>query len=100
MPARSLTVRVDILEQDVEGLQTLPDRMTGLESQILQFRVEMRDGFSAILTRLHEGDEESRRQMRVLHEDVISRIALLQDLSAGSSPGALTKAKGRGRRKR
>ncbi len=108
MAARSLNERVEILEQRMEGLYTLPDRVNGLESQILQLRGEMRDGFSATdrrfdqvegriqevdeetrrqmralheeaLTRLREGDEETRRYMRVLHEDVISRIALLQE---------------------
>ena len=124
MAARSLNERVEILEQKVGELQTLPDRVTGLESQILQLRGEMRDGFSAILarvqegdeetrrysralheevlTKLHEGDEETRNQMRTLHEEVISRFALLQDLSAVASAKAEApaKAKGRGRRKR
>jgi len=97
MAVRSLNERVEILEQKVGELQELPTRMAAVESQILQLRGEMRDGFSATVTRIQEGDKESRRyartlhdevltQMRVLHEDVISRLALLQE--------------GRGRRKR
>ena len=120
MPARSLNERVEILEQKVGELQTLPDRVTGLESQILQLRGEVRDGFSAILARVQEGEQESRqhaqtlhqevltrieetqRHMRLLHENVISRFALLQDLSPVVPAKAETpaKAKGRGRRKR
>ena len=75
MPARSLTERVAILEQKMDALQMLPDRITSLESQTLQLRGEMRDEFSAI----RERDEEARRHMHVLHEDVISRFALLQE---------------------
>jgi hypothetical protein len=30
-------------------------------------------------TEIRAGDEETRRQMRVLHEEVISRIALLRE---------------------
>ena len=92
MAARSLTERVEILEQKVDALQTLPDRVTSLESQILRLRGEMRDGFSTIHEqfegidrrfeqverRIQEGDEETRRYMRVLHEEVLTRISLLQ----------------------
>ena len=103
MAARSLNERVDILEQKVEELQKLPARMDAVESQILQLRDEMRDGFSAIrqrldghdqrfvaidgrlegidgrLGRLETGNEEIKRHMRVLHEDVLSRLSLLQE---------------------
>jgi hypothetical protein len=92
MAARSLNERVEILEQKVGDLQVLPERVAAVESQILQLRGEMRDGFSAIRSqfedldrRMQEGDEETRRYMRVLHEEVLSRISLLQE--------------GRGRRK-
>lgn len=84
----------------MEGLQALPARMDAVESQILQLRGEMRDGFSAIDKRfeavdkhfgavdarlddlkkqIKEGDEETKRYMRVLHEEVLSRIATLQE---------------------
>ena len=53
----------------------LPDRVTSLESQILQLRAEMHDGFSAIDGRF----EETHRFMRVLHEEVLTRISLLQE---------------------
>ena len=75
MSARSSNERIEILEQTVGDLQSLPDRMTAVESQILQLRGEMRDGFSA----MRDGDDETRRQMRLLHEEVLSRIALLQE---------------------
>jgi hypothetical protein len=126
---------MDIVEQKLAGLESLPARMTALELQILHLRDEMRAEFSAIrseflasdeamATGLREetraineetrrvlrdeiragdeetrqvlrdeiraGDEETRRvlreeiaalgvHMRVLHEDVISRLALIQE---------------------
>jgi chromosome segregation ATPase len=131
MPARSLTERVEILEQKVRDLQLLPDRVAAVESHILQLRGEMRDGFSAIRERFDGIDQrfeemeqrfdgidrrfggidqrfeemdqrfegldqqlktiderfgETHRFMRVLHEEVLTRLSLLQE--------------GRGRRKR
>ena len=92
MQQQTLADRVTILEQKMESLQGLPDHVTALELQSVQFRSEVRVEFSAlrkeIRTQLDEvrgelreeiraGDEETRREMRVLHEDVISRIALL-----------------------
>jgi len=100
-----LTQRVEILEQKVERLETLPARVAAVEWQILQLRDEMRTGFSAvgqemavmrddlrtelkstaeslhaeIRAEIRSGDEETRRYMRVLHEDVITRIAALSD---------------------
>src|SRR5262245_8798924 len=91
MPKPPLPERVTILEQKVEILESLPERVTALELQIVQLRSEMHDEFSAIRgelrggdARLREeiravdaglreeirsGDEETRRFMRVLHED-------------------------------
>ena len=94
MAARSLTGRVEILEQHVEELRELPPRVAAVESQILQLRGEMQSGISAIRgdvealrgdveavrgdVKAVRGDiEETRRHMRVLHEEVLSRIALL-----------------------
>jgi len=96
MPPSPLTRRVQILEEKVESLERLPARIEALELQILQFRQEVRVEFSAtreglrgefraeiqgLETRLHaliaEGDAETRRDMRVLHEEVIARIATI-----------------------
>jgi hypothetical protein len=64
--ARALDKRVEILEQKVGRLETLPDRVAGLEVQISDFRAEVRTEFSA-----------TRAEMRALHEDVIDRIRIL-----------------------
>ncbi len=130
MPERTLVERVDILEQKVEGLETLPGRVHAVELQIVQLREEMHAGFSALRAdfrgelqseirgsrdslkselqaeirasldsvrnelrveirasrdslkselqaEIRAGDEETRRYMRVLHEEVISRIATI-----------------------
>ena len=100
MPKPTLAKRVQILEQKVEVLETLPERVTAVELQIVQLREEMRDEFSAVRQEMNAmgtglraelsaairaGDEETRRYMRVLHEEVISRIATIQE---GLSPPA------------
>ena len=92
MPAQTLESRVERLERRVNRLEQLPDRMAALESQIVLLRSEMHDEFSAIRVEIQSvdeetrrvlrneiraGDEETRTLMRVLHEDVISRIAVL-----------------------
>jgi hypothetical protein len=65
-------------------LSELPERVISLETQFLQFRTEVRDEFSAVRSEIQlvrsemrQGDEETRRFMRVLHEDVIARIAAI-----------------------
>jgi hypothetical protein len=64
-----------------EVLESLTDRVTALESQLSQFREEVRVEFSTTRSELGAGmrrlNDETRAQMRVLHEDVVARIALL-----------------------
>jgi chromosome segregation ATPase len=102
MQQRSLEKRVEILEKMINGLEDLPARVEGLEVQFLQHREETRAAFSAnqaehaafqtellafrnhvakefvqVRVEIREGDEDTRRQMRVLHEDLVERIARL-----------------------
>jgi len=103
--ALTLSKRMDIVEQKLAGLESLPERMTALESQFLQLLGEMRAEFSAVRSELRAGvddakdtlrkeiragDEETRRVLReeigdlrthmhVLHEDLIARLALIQE---------------------
>lgn len=95
MPRRTLSERIRILEQHVDSLQTLPARVGAVESQIVQLRGEMRSEFVAVrgeiadvraemhalhrvtLEEIHKGDEDTRRYMRVLYEDLVTRIAVL-----------------------
>jgi hypothetical protein len=107
MQERSIVERVEVLERKVEELETLPDRVTRVELQLVQLRDEMRGEFSAIrggagedLTlstlrqeiraikeetrrvlreEIRSGDEETRPYMRVLHEDVMARLATISE---------------------
>ena len=86
MESKSLENRVTALERDVETLRGLPDRVATLEERIVQLQSDLRGEFSAIRHEMHRlaetlrieiraGDAETRRYMRVLHEEVLSRIA-------------------------
>jgi hypothetical protein len=81
---------MDRLERRVEILEQLPTRVAGVASQIVQLRDEMQSGFSALRGEIRAGDEETRRvltgtmeslfdanerHMRLLHEDLVERIA-------------------------
>jgi len=92
MGEKSLEERVNMLERGVEILWQLPDRVTALEVQIVELRGEMRAEFSAtradaregderVLQTLRQeiraGDEETRRFMRILYEDLVERIEIL-----------------------
>ena len=64
MNVAELARRVEMLEETVESLKRLPDRVGALEvrvdslaSQVLQLRTEMRDGFSAIEGRMATKDD-------------------------------------------
>ena len=104
MAQHTLAARVQILEETVQTFADLPARMTAVETQIVQFRIEVRGEFAAIRAEMatddeglrreiREGDEETRRlmtdqmaelrtHMHVLHEDVISRLTMLLESSA------------------
>ena len=109
MQQRSMIERIEILERKVEALETLPERVTAVELQLVQLRDEMHAEFSAtraemragdeeiqrtlrdeiragdeetrrvLRDEIRAGDEETRRYMRILHEDVISRLALIEE---------------------
>jgi hypothetical protein len=117
MPPQTIENRVDRLEERVTELEKLPERVTAIESQIVQFRSEMHVEFSAVREEIRAGDdetrrvlgeqisetrrvlgeqisetrqvlderiEESRRYMRVLHEDVIGRLATIQEVQSAT----------------
>jgi hypothetical protein len=78
MAQKSLEERVDMLERRVETLEQLPDRVTGVETQIVQLRDEMRADFSAVREEIHTGDEHIiqtlREEIRVGDERVIQTL--------------------------
>ena len=105
MSPESLRVRVERLERRVDILEQLPDRVSALEAQIVRLRDEMRSGFSATRAEAVARDEETRRvlgermaslseglsermvslfdanerHMRLLHEDLVQRIATIRE---------------------
>lgn len=109
MAQESLETRMDRLERRVEILEQLPERVTALESQIVLLRDEMRSEFSALRGEIRAGDEQvvktlreeiragdeetrrvltdrmeflydaNERYMRLLHEDLVERIARLKE---------------------
>ncbi len=81
-----LSARVELLEQRMEAWEMrFEATAASLRSEISQFREEMhvqlsatRDGLWAEIQReVRAGDEETRRFMRVLHEDLVERISRL-----------------------
>ena len=88
--------RLDRLEERVSALETLPAKVDALGQQILLLRTEMRAEFSAMRAELRAEFSSDLRglgariddlgvQMRVLHEDVINRIALLGEAMNGAN---------------
>ena len=72
MPPQTIESRVEKLEHHVTNLQQLPARIDALSAQISQLREDIGARFSAT-------EERILAQVRVLHEDVISRLALIQE---------------------
>ena len=77
-----------MLERQMQEMRELPERVTGLESQILQLRHEMHGEFSAVrsefrgelagaVTTLVQAIADTNTHMRALHEDALNRIATL-----------------------
>jgi hypothetical protein len=90
MLPQTLASRVDTLERKMGRLEDIPDRMAALESQIVQFRSEVGVEFSAVRSEMGMMEERLRRemvalnghtltQMRILHEDMVSRFTLLEE---------------------
>ena len=120
MPDANLERRVAILEENMKQLEEVPARVTALESQIVQLRTEMHNEFSAVRTEMRTGVFGSpsrnafgifgssgemrsefsvvRAEMRVLHEEVIPRLALLQERGAGDRPGTRDRSSPRKKR--
>jgi predicted nucleic acid-binding Zn-ribbon protein len=67
-------------------MQHLPERVTTLESQFVQFREALRNEFSTIRTEMKHADDDTRVFMQVLYEDVLSRLEMIgeRDGSDGS----------------
>jgi predicted nucleic acid-binding Zn-ribbon protein len=79
MSRESLEARMDRLEQRVRVLERLPERIVALEAQIVQLREDLRGEFSAMREEMHTLFDANETHMRVLHEDLVQRIATLKE---------------------
>ena len=82
MQPRTVEQRLRFLEMTSQSLEGLPDAVAALSAQILQLTGASHDGLSALREEIRAGDEETRRYMRVLHEEVIYRISLIGESGA------------------
>lgn len=74
--ARAYVDRARGESREKTGLsETLPERMSAARSN----QGRGRSNRTELRAEVREGDEETRRYMRVLHEEVLSRIAVLQE---------------------
>ena len=87
MPPQTLEPRMESLEHRVDQLEQLPAKIDALTLVVSQPRTKMHAEFSAVRAEISEQgaasagrDEALGIHMRVLHEDVIARIALLHDV--------------------
>ena len=81
MAQQTLTNRVAILERGMESLEGLPDRVASLESQILQFRGDVRVEFSAVRREMHELHGIAMARMHELHDIAMTRMHELHDIA-------------------
>jgi hypothetical protein len=90
MQPQTLDQRVERLERRVTTLEELPAHVDALGAQISQLRDEMQAAFSARDIRLDErfqqlryiienGNEEIMARARALYEDMVAKLALLQE---------------------
>ena len=82
MQPRSFEERITMLERQV---QHLPERVTTIESQFMQFREAMRNEFSAMRTEMKRADDDTRVFMRVLYEDVLLRLEIIGESDGSDS---------------
>ena len=79
MRPQTIERRVESLEDRVARLEELPARVDDLTGQILQLRGEMASAFSAMSARIDGLPEAIMSQVRVLHEDVVDRLKIIQE---------------------
>ena len=81
MARQTVESRVESLERRVTTLEQLPVRIGRLESQILQFREEVRGEFSAVRADMRAGDAALREEIRAGDEE--TRRVLREEIREG-----------------
>ena len=79
--AESLAARVDVLESQMQTLLELPSRVASIEAhvasldgQFAQFRIDVRDEFSAVRQEMHFLGETLRGEIRASAEELRGEI--------------------------
>ncbi len=75
MVRQMLENRVEKLENRMSALEELPARVANLESQILQFRDEVRVDFSAVRGEMRDQGEQLRSEMRGMGEQIRGELS-------------------------
>ena len=99
MPDRSPGKRVDVLEQTVFGpdgvmqqvgalRQELSGTRTEMRAEFAAVRDEMRTEFAALRGEMKAAIAQTHVHMRVLHEEVIARLAVIGESSALATSSA------------
>jgi uncharacterized coiled-coil protein SlyX len=90
MPERTLEDRVTALEGTVAGLQELPKQLASFQRGVAAFQRDVAARFEQVDARferleriVRDGDERNYSQMRMLHEDLVAKIALLGERRDG-----------------
>ena len=90
MAERTLDDRVTALEGTVAGLQELPKQLASLQRGVTAFQRDVAARFDQVDARferlervVRDGDERNYSQMRMLHEDLVAKIALLGERRDG-----------------
>jgi len=79
MSERTVSERIEIVEQTVEALRALPGRVEALEVQIMQLRAEMRGDFSAVRSEMQAEFVAVRNEMRADRSETLRGFAAVRD---------------------
>ena len=74
MARATLTQRVEVLEDTVSDLATLPARMTAVERELVEFRVEVRQEFVAVRTEIRGVNESLLGEIRTVEGSLRTEI--------------------------
>ena len=87
MAARTLEDRVTALEGTVAGLQELPKQLASFQRDVAARFEQVDARFERLERIVRDGDERNYSQMRVLHEDLVTKIALLGERRDAQTDG-------------
>ena len=71
-----------MLERQMLDVKEIPNRIDTLALQFQQLRKQSRNELSSIRKEFETAEEETRRFMRMLHEDVLTRLKAIGEGNA------------------